>query len=172
MVTESGAETRSTSDVGTAVSTRSDRSPWRSRARTSVHAGLLVSALGALGTLDLLHIRIAFHTDVGLAFVALVLVHLFQRRHTLARWAVQLVRARRRAGKFSRLVSADALLAFLTLNVLASGILDWNRGSPELLPFVPGNLARWHLLSSLLLVVDLVVHVSRRRRRLRRSTIQ
>lgn len=172
MVTESGEKTLSATGVGAPASTRSERSPWPSRARTSVHAGLLVSALGALGTLELLHVRIAFHTDVGLVFVALVLVHLFQRRHTLARWAVQLVHARQRAGRLTRFVSADALLAFLTLNVLVSGILDWNRGSPELLPLVPGNLARWHLLSSLLLVIDLAVHVSRRRRRLRRSVIR
>jgi len=48
------------------------RTAWRARSRWAVHLGLLCSAAAALGTLDLLHVRIAIHTDVGLVFVGLV----------------------------------------------------------------------------------------------------
>ena len=65
----------------------------RSLSRWAVHLGLLASAAAALGTLDLLHVRIAIHTDVGLAFVALVVVHLAQRPRALARIATRTVRA-------------------------------------------------------------------------------
>jgi hypothetical protein len=143
----------------------------RSLSRWAVHLGLLCSAAAALGTLQLLHVRIAIHTDVGLVFVGLVAVHLAQRRRTLARMATQIVRARRSAGRRIRLTVSDLLLLFITLNVLVSGLLDWNRGAPIQLP-LPRPFDRWHLVSGLVLVVYLVVHAWRRRRRLRRSTIQ
>jgi hypothetical protein len=66
----------------------------RSLSRWAVHLGLLASAAAALGTLYLLHVRIAIHTDVGLAFVALVVVHLAQRPRALARIAARAVQAR------------------------------------------------------------------------------
>ena len=40
-----------------------------SGARWAVHLGLLNSAAAALGTLQLLHVRIAIHTDAGLLSV-------------------------------------------------------------------------------------------------------
>ena len=55
--------------------------------------------------------------------------------------------------------------------MLVSGIVDWGRGAPTLLP-LPKPFYRWHLDSGLLLVVYLAVHVWRRRKRLRRSTIR
>jgi heme exporter protein D len=140
----------------------------RSVSRWAVHLGLLCSAAAALGTLDLLHVRIAIHTDVGLVFVGLVVVHLAQRRRTLARMAS---RARTLAGRGIRLAVSDLLLLFITVNVLVSGVLDWNRGVPIQLP-LPGPFGRWHAISALALVVYLVVHVWRRRKRLRRSTIR
>jgi len=147
------------------------RAAARSLSRWAVHLALLVSAAAALGTLQLLHVRIAIHTDVGLVFVGLVVVHLAQRRRTLARMATQLVRARTIAGRRVRLTVSDLVLAFITLNVLVSGVLDWGRGMPIQLP-LPRPFDRWHLDSGLVLVVYLVVHVWRRRRRLRRSTIR
>lgn len=51
-----------------------------SGARFAVHLGLLCSAAASIGTLQLLHVRIAYHTVVGLVFVGLVVVHLVQRR--------------------------------------------------------------------------------------------
>jgi heme exporter protein D len=144
------------------------RAARRSLSRWAVHLGLLCSAAAALGTLDLLHVRIAIHTDVGLVFVGLVVVHLAQRRRTLARMAT---RARTLAGRGIRLAVSDLLLLFITVNVLVSGLLDWNRGVPIQLP-LPGPFGRWHAISAVALVVYLAVHVWRRRKRLRRSTIR
>jgi hypothetical protein len=136
-----------------------------------VHLGLLACAAAALGTLQLLHIRNAIHADVGLVFAGLVMVHLAQRRHRIAGMFVRLRGFRRRAGRELRLLASDVILVSVTANVVVSGILDWNRGAPLLLP-LPAPLGRWHLLSSVVLVVYLVIHVSRRRNRLRRSTIR
>jgi hypothetical protein len=144
---------------------------WRTRSRLLVHIGLLAFAAAALGTLQLLHIRNAIHSDVGLVFAGLVLVHLAQRRHRIVRMLAPLRRARPRVERELRLLASDATLAFITLNVAVSGILDWGRGTPVPLPF-PRPFNRWHLLSSVVLVVYLVVHVSRRWKRIRRSTIR
>jgi hypothetical protein len=150
------------------VGSHSSRGAW---GRGLVHLGLLVTAAGALATLTILYIRNAIHADIGLAFVGLVVVHLAQRRRTVARMMSQLRRAKSFAERRIRLVASDVILAFLTLNVLVSGVLDWSRGEPIQLP-LPPPFDRWHLLSSVALVIYLVVHVWRRRKRLRRSTIQ
>jgi hypothetical protein len=151
--------------------TAGDRAVWRVRSRWAVHLALLCSAAAALGTLQLLHVRIAFHTDVGLVFAGLVGVHLIQRRRTLARMAAQLARAKTLVERRLRLATSDLLLFFFTLNVLVSGVIDWSRGTPTPLPF-PKPFSRWHLDSGIILVAYLVVHVWRRRTRLRRSTIR
>jgi hypothetical protein len=158
--------------AGASPARRTDRrTARRSLSRWVVHLGLLCSAAAALGTLQLLHVRIAFHTDVGLVFVGLVAVHLAQRRQTLARMTTQIVRIRTIAGRRIRLTVSDLLLLFITLNVLVSGVLDWGRGEPIQLP-LPRPFDRWHLDSGLVLVVYLAVHIWRRRKRLRRSTIR
>ncbi|MGH9028427.1 MAG: hypothetical protein ACRDV4_02275 [Acidimicrobiales bacterium] len=126
----------------------------------------------AFGTLQLLHIRNAIHADVGLAFAALVIVHLAQRRRRIARMLAQLMRFRPRVERELRLLASDGILAFITINVVVSGVLDWGRGDPLLLPLLPLPFDRWHLLSSVVLVVYLAVHVSRRWKRIRRSTIR
>jgi hypothetical protein len=140
------------------------RTAWRIRRRFVVHLGLLGTAAAAVVTLQFLHVRVAYHADVGLAFVGLVLVHLFQRRHTLARMAKGI-------GRTLRLALSDLLLLIITVNVLVSGLVDWSRGAPTQLP-LPKPFYRWHLDSGLVLVIYLVVHVWRRRKRLRRSTIR
>jgi hypothetical protein len=147
------------------------RAAWHARSRWLVHLGLLCSAAGALGTLQLLHVRVALHTDVGLAFVGLVLVHLAQRRQTLARMASRIVQSRTPFERRIRLAGSDVILFILTLNVLVSGILDWSRGQPTQLP-LPVPFDRWHLDSGLALVLYLAVHVWRRRKRVWRSTIR
>jgi hypothetical protein len=147
------------------------RSPWPARSRWLVHLGLLALLAASLGTLQLLHIRNAIHADVGLAFAGLVVVHLVQRRHRLARMLAQLTRFRSRVERELRLLASDAILTFITINVVLSGILDWGRGTPLAFP-LPRPFARWHLTSSVVLVVYLAVHVSRRWRRLRRSTVR
>jgi hypothetical protein len=144
---------------------------WGARSRFAVHLGLLCSAAAALGTLDLLHVRVAFHTDVGLVFVGLVVVHLVQRRRTVLRMAKGVVRAKTFVERRIRLAVSDVVLFVVTANVLVSGIIDWSRGAPTQLP-IPKPFYRWHLDSGLVLVVYLGVHVWRRRKRLRRSTIR
>lgn len=162
---------------GRAVGTPAERRPrsrtaWRTRSRWLVHLGLLAFAAAALGTLQLLHIRNAIHADVGLAFAGLVIVHLAQRRRRIARMFTQLRRSRRRVARELRRLASDAILAFVTVNVVVSGILDWDRGAPLVLPLLPQPFDRWHLLSSVVLFVYLAIHVSRRWKRLRRSTIR
>ncbi len=157
--------------AGAAGQPRSRASAWRARSRWLVHLGLLVFLAAALGTLQLLHIRNAIHADVGLAFAGLVVVHLAQRRHRIARLLAQLTHLRPRIERELRLLSSDAILTFITVNVVVSGILDWGRGTPLLLP-LPQPFDRWHLTSSVVLVVYLAIHISRRRKRLRRSTIR
>jgi hypothetical protein len=147
------------------------RTAWRARSRWFVHLGLLVLLAAALGTLQLLHVRNAIHADVGLAFAGLVVVHLAQRRHRIARMFTRLARLRAPIGRELRLLASDTILAFVTVNVVVSGTIDWGRGSPSLLP-LPQPFDRWHLTSSVVLVVYLVVHVARRWKRLRRSTIR
>lgn len=147
------------------------RAAWPTRARWAIHLALLCSAAAALGTLQLLHVRIAYHSIVGLVFVGLVVVHLAQRRQTVARMAAQLVRAKSFVKRRIRLTLADVLLLVFTVNVLVSGVLDWSRGAPIALP-LPVPFDRWHLDSGVVLVAYLAVHVWRRRKRLRRSTIR
>jgi hypothetical protein len=144
---------------------------WRARSRGAVHLGLLLSAAAALGTLQLLHVREAYHTVVGLVFVGLVVIHLAQRRRTIVRMATQIVRAKTFVERRFRLAFSDLVLFFITANVLISGVVDWGRGTPTQLP-LPAPLDRWHLTSSIALVIYLVVHVWRRRKRLWRSTIR
>ncbi len=147
------------------------RSAWGRRSRFAVHLALLGSAAAALGTLQLLHVRVAYHTVVGFVFVGLVVVHLGQRRRTITRMATQIVRARTSVERRTRLALSDLVLLFITLNLLVSGVVDWNRGAPTQLP-LPAPFYRWHLDSGLALVIYLAVHVWRRRKRLRRSTIR
>jgi hypothetical protein len=165
----------STSSNVDATSGRSiDRSTkWRMQSRWAVHIGLLVTAVASLGTLQLLHVRVAYHSVVGLVFVGLVLVHLVQRRHTIARMTTQLVRARTFVERKFRLTVSDLVLFFITMNVLVSGIVDWQRGTPTHLPFhLTGPLGRWHADTTVALVIYLTVHVVRRRKRLRQSKIR
>jgi len=167
-----GTPPAGTPPAGTSLERPADgRMAPGSQSRWAVHLALLCSAVAALGTLQLLHIRIAIHTDIGLLFVGLVVVHLAQRRRTLARMATHIAQIRTIAGRRIRLTVSDFLLVFITLNVLVSGVLDWSRGGPIHLP-LPRPFDRWHLDSGLILVVYLAVHVWRRRKRLRRSTIR
>jgi hypothetical protein len=172
MDTENQEATRRRTAAARAERRARSRTAWRTRSRWLVHLGLLAFAAAALGSLQLLHIRNAIHADVGLVFAGLVIVHLAQRRHRIARMFPQFRRSRQRVARELRRLASDAILAFVTVNVVASGILDWDRGAPLLLPFLPQPFGRWHLLSSVVLVVYLVIHVSRRRKRLRRSTIR
>jgi len=144
---------------------------WQARTRWAVHLGLLTTAVASLGTLQLLHVRADYHTIVGLVFVGLVVVHLAQRRHAIARMSTQIIRARSFVERGIRLAASDLVLLCLTANVLVSGIVDWGRGEPTQLP-LPNPLDRWHLDSGLALVIYVSVHVWHRRKRIRRSVIR
>ena len=69
------------------------------------------------------------HLVVGLAFVALVGVHVVQRRHTVARLLGNLGRVRTWFRRRGRLAWSDLVLALLTLNVLVSGSYDLRRAT-------------------------------------------
>ena len=65
---------------------------------------------------------------------------------------------------------------FLAGNVIVSGVVDWITGNSVMLPLrsigIPLPALNWHTTTSLVLVVYLVVHVVRRRARLRHSQIR
>jgi hypothetical protein len=86
--------------------------------------------------------------------------------------ATQIVRAKTFLERRIRLAVSDLVLFFITANVLVSGVVDWSRGAPTQLPLLPAPFYRWHLTSSVALVIYVVVHVWRRRKRLWRSTIR
>lgn len=145
--------------------------------RWYVHLALLVTLAGSLVTLIYLSHSITIHVIFGVAFMVLVLFHLYQRRRTVASLAKQFVGTSRRAKGPSRLAISDTILELLVANVLASGVVDAvNHQATELnflssIGFPPG-LMQWHKLASLVLVVYIIVHVSRRWRRLRRSHVR
>jgi hypothetical protein len=171
-VTPDGSGTVIGSEDGASPVPSTDRRmAWRARWRGAVHLGLLLSAAAALATLQLLHVRQAYHTVVGLIFVGLVVVHLVQRRRTIVRMATQVVRATSVVERKIRLTLSDLVLVVIVANVLVSGVVDWGRGAPTQIP-LPVPFDRWHLTSSAALVVYLIVHVVRRRTRLWRSTIR
>lgn len=146
----------------------------RARSRWAVHLLLLITVIVALVPLLLFNVnpRVTVHVAIACAFLALVIVHLAQRRHTLRRLIAQFARAGSRM-KGRRLVISDAIFAFLIANVLASGILDLTTGRNTRIP-LPGVrlFIGWHTLSSLLFLGYLITHVIRRRKRLRRSLIR
>ena len=149
----------------------------RTRSRWWVHLALIASVLLALVPLLLFGVndRVTIHVVIACFFLALVIVHLGQRRHTLARLTRQLAtwgsRARQR-----RLAVSASVLSFLVLNVLASGI--WDLASGRSIGIIgiplPGHrlYLAWHRLSGLLLLLYLILHVIRRPKRLRRSRIR
>ncbi len=147
------------------------RNVWHARSRWLVHLGLLVATAAALATLQLLHIHDAIHADVGLVFAGLVIVHLIQRRHRIARMLAMVMRLRprverelRRLGIRCRPVLHHAQRCCFRHPRLGPG--------RAFAPPLPPPLQRWHLTSSAALVVYLVVHVSRRWKRIRKSTIR
>ena len=148
----------------------------RARYRWLGHLGLIASFLAALATL-LVRSSIGIHVVTGLVFVAFVVVHIAQRRQTTGKLAAALVRARSAFKPRGRLGLSDAILAFLTLNVLVSGVVDYvtQRNMPFPLRAITGlpiQFISWHGLSSVILLCYLVAHVLRRRTRLRRSQIR
>jgi hypothetical protein len=147
----------------------------RMRTRFAVHLLLLAAFAASLATVTMITEGWP-HLVVGLAFVALVGVHVVQRRHTLARLLGNLGRACTWFRRRGRLARSDLVLALLTLNVLASGIWDLLSGNQVILHprsiGIPFRDIGWHVLSALVLLVFLCVHVARRWGRIRRSAIR
>ena len=147
----------------------------RSRARFAVHLLLLATFAASLATVTLITEGLP-HLVFGLAFVVLVVVHVWQRRHTVARLLGNLGRARSWFRGRGRLAWSDVVLALLTLNVLVSGIYDLATGNQVILHprsvGIPFRDIGWHVASALVLVVYLCVHVARRWGRIRRSVIR
>jgi hypothetical protein len=85
--------------------------------------------------------------------------------------AAPLVRTKTVVERRLRLAVSDFVLLIIAANMLVSGVVDWSRGAPTQLP-LPAPFYRWHLDSGIALVIYLVVHFWRRRKRLWRSTIR
>jgi cytochrome b len=121
--------------------------------------------LGHSGTTD--------HSIIGLAVLGLVIVHLTQRRQTVRRLLSRLFSRASSQVRPSRLVVSDTILWILTLNAMVSGVADFLVGHTIFLS-IPGPtiLQKWHAMSVLVLLVYVIVHVVRRRKRLRTSHIR
>ena len=147
----------------------------RSQTRFAVHLVLLATFAASLATVTLITEGLP-HLVLGLAFVALVIVHIVQRRHTVARLLGNLVRVRTWFRRRGRLAWSDLVLALLTLNVLVSGIYDLATGNQVILHprgvGIPFRDIGWHVSAALLLTAYLAVHVARRWGRIRRSAIR
>jgi len=147
------------------------RGPVSGPGRTVVHLALAATGIGAVVTLAFLSDSAAIHVGVGFAFTGLVLVHLVQRRRTVTRLVVALPRVTSRLDRVVRRALSDVVLVLLLVSVVVSGFVDWGAGSPVELPF-PAPLNGWHKASGLVLVVYLLVHALRRRRRFFHSSIR
>jgi hypothetical protein len=132
----------------------------RQKLRWLVHLGLLATISVSLAFEPV----IAVHVVVGLAFVGLVLAHVFQRRKTSANLARRLVRPRSLGSRAGRLALADAALMAVSAMMLASGFWDLFAGQPTKI--------RWHAITGVLLAVMTAVHTLRRRSRLRASNVR
>jgi hypothetical protein len=145
------------------------------RTRFAVHLLLLATFAASLATVRLITEGWP-HLVVGSAFVALAILHVVQRRHTVARLLGNLGRVRTWFRRRGRLAWSDVVLAVLTLNVLASGTYDLVSGAQVILHprsvGIPFRDIGWHVASALVLLVYLCVHVARRWGRIRRSAIR
>jgi len=108
--------------------------------------------------------------EVGLAL--LTLSHLRQRRRRVAQLCSAFA-VRFRTSRNTRVAWADGSLAFIAVNVAASGLADLIARRPVFLPALgPVPPMRWHAASGLFLAVMCAAHVARRARRLRTSRIR
>jgi hypothetical protein len=147
----------------------------RMRARWLVHLVLIAVFAGSLATVVMIPEGTP-HVVVGLAFAAVVGIHLVQRRHTVARFLGNVARARTWLSRRGRLAWSDLVLTLLTLNLLASGTYDLLSSQKVMLHprdvGIPLRDIGWHALSAIVLLAYLCVHVARRWGRLRRSVIR
>lgn len=158
------------------------RSPSRAdasaRRRWAVHLALIVGFLAAVGSAVVLsrkylgHAGTTNHSIIGLVVLALILIHLAQRRRTVGRLFAALTGRKNTTGRARRQASSDLVLWLLTLNVMVSGVADFLVGHTIFLPIPgPNLLQKWHAAGVVVLLIYVIVHVLRRRKRLRRSHI-
>jgi hypothetical protein len=131
-----------------------------SKARWIVHLGLIAAAATSLVFEPVL----SLHIVLGVGFVALVIVHLSQRRRVSVLLVKRLQRPRDLKQPAGRLALSDAVLMALTIAMFASGLWDWIIGHPTRI--------RWHAITGVLLAIYLLVHTLRRWRRLRSSMVR
>jgi hypothetical protein len=143
--------------------------------RYLVHVALIGTFVAALLVLLLDHQNTTVHIVFGVAFVALVGVHLVQRRRTVRRLATQLTSLALLVKPRGRLAVSDIILALLTVNVFVSGFANLITGRNIPVPLSALGVSffiGWHTLSALVLLIYLVVHIGRRRARLQNSHIR
>jgi heme exporter protein D len=146
--------------------------------RWLVHLGLIVSfglaLVASIGRSGLTGLTL--HVGAGLCFAGLVVVHLAQRRRTLRGLAPDLARPTSWRRQRGRVALSAGILVFLAGNVVVSGLVDWITGRSAMLSLraigIPLPALNWHTTTSLVLVIYLIVHVVRRRARLRHSQIR
>jgi hypothetical protein len=147
----------------------------RTGVRFLVHIFLLATFAASLATVTAMTEGWP-HLVIGSGFVGLVVVHLAQRRHTVARLLVNLARPVTWLKRRGRLAWSDLFLALLTLNVLVSGIYDLATANQVILHpravGIPFRDIGWHVSAALVLLAYLCVHVARRWGRIRRSVIR
>jgi hypothetical protein len=147
----------------------------RTGARFLVHLILLATFAASLATVTAMTEGWP-HLVIGSAFVGVVVIHVVQRRHTVARLLGNLGRPTAWLRRRGRLAWSDLVLALLTVNVLVSGIYDLATGNQLILHprsvGIPFRDIGWHVSAALLLLAYLCVHVARRWGRIRGSVIR
>jgi hypothetical protein len=147
----------------------------RTGARFLVHLVLLATFAASLATVTVITEGWP-HLVIGSAFVGVVVIHVVQRRHTVARLVGNLGRPLTWLKRRGRLAWSDLVLALLTVNVLISGTYDLATGNQVILHprsyGIPFRDIGWHVSAALLLTAYLCVHVARRWGRIRRSVIR
>jgi hypothetical protein len=137
----------------------------------------MFSLAGSLLSLIYLSRSITIHVVFGVLFMITLLFHLYQRRRTVTTLLKRLVGLQSRTKSLTRLAISDIILELLVLDVLVSGVVDGLQHHATQFPFaaalgLPPGLSQWHKLAAIVLVVYAIVHIIRRRTRLRRSHIQ
>lgn len=162
----------------TDLSQSTSRKDAIARRRWTVHLLLIVGFVSAVASAIFLskkylgHSGTTNHSIIGLIVLALVLAHLWQRRRTVWR-LITGFRSRRSPGTRKRMAVSDSILWLLFLNATVSGVADFIVGHTIFLS-IPGPtiLQKWHAMSVLTLLVYVIVHVIRRRARLRTSHVR
>lgn len=163
------------------MSNQSEPAPRKdsvARRRWAVHFALIIGFIAAatspifLSKKYLGHSGTTNHSIIGLIVLALVLAHLWQRRRTVWR-LISRFWGQRSPSVRKRMAVSDTILWLLFLNATVSGIADFVVGHTIFLSIPgPNILQKWHAISVLILLVYVIVHVIRRRTRLRTSHVR